>query len=429
MWQRPSIRSVNLLVARAILIVALIGTSMASVRAARATRTIHILNDSAFHAPGFAAVSKITSKRYGVGLKVNLYLSNHGAFESTVNLGLASPHPPALFEWWFGYRLQQLASTKKLVDITPLWNAAIKQGAYTREQMRFFSVGGKAFGVPLLLNYWVMFYNMHVFDRYHLKPPQTWSQFQRVAATLKSMGVTPFGLATADCVWCGFIWFEELLVRSNPTLYEQLLAGKARYTSPGVVRIMQIWKSMIDKGYFSNPGITTTGLIQDFARGDAAMMLYGDWQGPILTQQARLQPGRDYGVFVVPGMTRAGDRPLIVEARPLLLGKGSVQANDALKVAGVLMSTEGQTRWAKALHVNPVNLHVASSVRPSYLVKLSRAVGQGKYTLYPRYWEGTAPQLSEAVSSLLDQFTVHPATYRQTLAQAQSLADQYLGHS
>jgi ABC-type glycerol-3-phosphate transport system substrate-binding protein len=410
------------------LIVTLIGTSTAAVQAGQATRTLLILNDSAFHAPGFAAVSQITSKRYGVGLKMSLYLSNEGAFESAVTLGLASPHPPALFEWWFGYRLRQLASTKKLVDLTPLWNAAIKQGMYTREQERFFSVGGKAFGVPLLVNYWVMFYNKHVFKRYHLTPPRSWSQLQQVAATLKSKGVTPFGLATANCVWCGFIWFEELLIRSNPALYQQLLAGKAKYTSPGVVRIMQIWKSMIDKGYFSDPAITTTGLIQDFAGGDTAMMLYGDWQGPILTQQAGLQPGKDYGVFVVPGMTPAGNRPLIVEARPLLLGKGSEQAADALKVASVLMSTEGQTRWAKALQVNPVNLRVPSSVRPPYLVSLSRAVGQGKYRLYPRYWEGTAPQLSEGVSSLMDQFIIHPATYRQTLVQAQALADQYLGH-
>jgi hypothetical protein len=99
---------------------------------------------------------------------------------------------------------------------------------------------------------------------------------------------------------------------------------------------------------FSNPGITTTDVIQAFAGRDTAMMLYGDWQRPILTQQARLQPGRDYGVFILPGMTRAGDRPLIVEARPFLLGKGSVQAKDALNVADVLMRDrlDNSNRWS-----------------------------------------------------------------------------------
>jgi ABC-type glycerol-3-phosphate transport system substrate-binding protein len=403
------------------------GTGAAAERS-QASTTIHILNDAAWHSPGFAAVSAVTSRQFGVGLTVDLYANNEDAFQSAVRLGLGSNHAPALFEWWFGYRLQDLASTGNLVDLTPLWQKYIKQGSYNSAQMQLFSANGKAYGVPLFTNYWVMFYNAHVFSKYHLAPPKSWADLMAIAATLKSHGVTPFGLTTgSDCTWCGFIWFQELLVRSNPQLYTNLLSGKAKYTDPGVARIMQTWQSMINKGYFTNPGITSNGLLSAFAKGKAAMMLYGDWEGPILTQQAGLQPGTDFGVFVVPGIVPRGNTPLIVEARPLLVGKGSSQQAAAMKVADYLMSTPGQTLWARTLRVNPVNLSVAAAVRPNYLVQLSQAVKAGTYTLYPRYWEGTAPQLSEAVSNLMDKFTVHPSDYQQILAQAQDLAKQYLG--
>jgi len=403
------------------------GATNASARTPRATTTIHIINDTAWHSPGFDAISALTTKDYGAALKVDLYASNEDAFQSAVRLGLGSNHAPTMFEWWFGYRLNDLASTGRLADLTPLWQKYIKQGAYTPAQEKLFSANGKAYGVPLLLNYWVMFYNKHVFAQYHLAPPTTWADLQRSAATLKAHGVTPFALGTgSDCTWCGFIWFEELLVRSDPVLYQNLLVGKAKYTDPGVVRAMQAWKSMIDKGYFTNPGITANGILGAFAKGKAAMVMDGDWEGPVLGQQAGLVPGKDFGIFVVPGITARGSNALIAEARPMLIGKGSPQESTALKIADLLMSQRGQTVWAQTLKVNPVNLAVPASVRPPYLVQLAQAVKSGKYTLYPRYWEGTPPQLSEAVSNLMDKFTVHPADYMQILAQAQSLANQDL---
>jgi multiple sugar transport system substrate-binding protein len=426
--RRATLLALALLLALAVSLVGGLSAAprQASAAGARATTTLHILNDAPWHSPGFAAASSVTAQKFGVNLKVDLYANNEDAFQSAVKLGLGSSHPPAAFEWWFGYRMQDLASTGHLVDLTPLWQKYIKQGAYSAAQMKLFSANGHAYGVPLFLDYWVMFYNKHVFDQYHLTAPTTWSGLMETAATLKAHGVTPFGLDTGDCTWCGFIWFEELLVRSDPGLYMNLLSGKVKYTDPAVVHVMQIWQDMLNKGYFSNPGITGNGLLSAFAKGKVAMSLWGDWEGPIYNQQAGLQPGVDFGSFVVPGITAKGNAPLIAEARPMLLGKGAAQQSDAMKVADYLMSTAGQTLWAKTLKVNPVNLAVGPSYRPSYLVQLANDVSSGKYTLYPRYWEGTAPQLSEAVSNLMDKFTVHPSDLQSILSQAQSLADQYL---
>ena len=34
------------------------------------------------------------------------------------------------------------------------------------------------------------------------------------------------------------------------------MAGKARYTDPGVVAVMELWKELLDKGYFAPMDLT-----------------------------------------------------------------------------------------------------------------------------------------------------------------------------
>ena len=54
-----------------------------------------------------------------------------------------------------------------------------------------------------------------------------------------------------------FVWFETLLAGKDPDLYDALATGKAKYTDPGVVDVMNDWKKLIEAGYFSDPGAKT----------------------------------------------------------------------------------------------------------------------------------------------------------------------------
>ena len=117
-----------------------------------------------------------------------------------------------------------------------------------------------------------------------MKPPTTWAEFEKAMATLKANGVTPLA-ATIDGRWPGFIYFEEFLLRSNPGLYQRLMAGKAKYTDAGVVSAMKLWGRLIEQGYFTDPSAVTLGtgasnFTSYFKQGKVGMVQIGTWFEP-----------------------------------------------------------------------------------------------------------------------------------------------------
>jgi multiple sugar transport system substrate-binding protein len=62
-----------------------------------------------------------------------------------------------------------------------------------------------------------------------------------------------------------------------------LMAGKAKYTDPGVVKVMNLWGQMIKARYFTDPAAVqfgtagTNDLIHYFSTGKVAMMEIGSW--------------------------------------------------------------------------------------------------------------------------------------------------------
>ena len=69
------------------------------------------------------------------------------------------------------------------------------------------------------------------------------------------------------------------------------MAGKARYTDPGVVAVMELWKELLDKGYFA-----PMDAAEDIPAmlGSLTFAPFGDWYGGNLTNQGLIS-GKDYG--------------------------------------------------------------------------------------------------------------------------------------
>ena len=113
---------------------------------------------------------------------------------------------------------------------------------------------------------------------------------------LKAAGITPFNASIQDG-WRGFIWFEELMIRTNPDAYLKLNAGQLKYTDEPVRNAFKIWTDFYAKGYFTDPTSKEEPL--DFARGKAAMYLIGDWAVG-LVEKGGVKAGKDFGGFIMP---------------------------------------------------------------------------------------------------------------------------------
>ena len=160
-------------------------------------------------------------------------------------------------------------------------------------------------------------------------------------ATLKANGVTPLA-ATIDGRWPGFIYFEEFLLRSNPGLYQRLMAGKAKYTDAGVVSAMKLWGRLIEQGYFTDPSAVTLGtgasnFTSYFKQGKVGMVQIGTWFEPTLVAGG-MKPGTDFGSFIMPNINPRAPKVVVFETGPLVVAEHGSNKADALKALDYFMS-------------------------------------------------------------------------------------------
>ena len=94
----------------------------------------------------------------------------------------------------------------------------IASGAYTEDTATPFKVDGNSMPCRFTSIGWVVLYNTKLFKDAGVQEPKTWDELIAVADKLKAAGITPF-VATTQDGWRGFIWFEEIMIRTNPKAY------------------------------------------------------------------------------------------------------------------------------------------------------------------------------------------------------------------
>ena len=206
-----------------------------------------------------------------------------------------------------------------LLDVSDIWTQAVADGNLPESLSAAFTFDGAQYAVPSHVSYWTVFYNKKVFEANGLTPPTTWDELMTIAETLKAAGVTPFG-ATQVGRWPSFIWFEEMILRSDPQLYLDLTAGTAKYTDDAVVQAMEVWKGLIENEYFTSFDLDlfVDGPAQ-FAAGEFAMLPIGTWyQSNFIAND--MVPGVDYDQFIMPNINPdLAESVIIVETGALAI--------------------------------------------------------------------------------------------------------------
>ncbi|MEU6126421.1 extracellular solute-binding protein [Streptomyces sp. NPDC047123] len=126
------------------------------------------------------------------------------SFEQIVKSSLRTSRTPDMLKYWSGYRLQDLARTGGITDLTRQWDAAAAKGWVDASLRDAFTYRHRVYGLPMNLAYWVFFHNPEVFREHRLRAPRTWDEFLAVCGRLKKAGVTPLH-GTADGRWPSFI--------------------------------------------------------------------------------------------------------------------------------------------------------------------------------------------------------------------------------
>ena len=186
------------------------------------------------------------------------------------------------------------------------------------------------------------FYNMDIFNKLHLSPPQTWAQLLAMAPVIKRAGYIPFQYALGDSVYGDappglFMALENMVMDRNIKAMDanhdgvvdlrELVNGvhKGLYSAHNA-DMQAVFTLLKDIYPYMEPGAAGVNFTQDqaaFARGRAAMNYTGIFYSIVL-DNAKV-PFK-YGYFPVPQVTSASS-PL---ATPGMKGTGTLGPNGSI---------------------------------------------------------------------------------------------------
>jgi multiple sugar transport system substrate-binding protein len=342
-------------------------------------------------------------------------------YQAFIASGVQAGSPPDMFTWWNGTKLDELVAANALAPLDDVWRQAIAAGEAEQSVADLLTVKGHVYGVPLTVNYWAVAYNNALFAKAGVDVPTTWDALMATATKLKASGITPFN-ATIQDGWRGFIWFEELMVRTNPDAYAQLNAGKIGYTSAPVKRVFALWGDLYKRGFFTPA--TSNEEFLDFARGKAAMYLIGDWAYANL-QQDGMQPGRDFDAFIMPNIEPSLPPAIIIEAAPIVISRQGAKKEDVMSFARWWMTPEAGTAWGQYASLNTADPRVP---KPNPVVaRLSDAVAKTHAKLITRYWEASPSDIVLPAVEQFNKFMVNPtpAVAEQCMNSIERTAQSY----
>lgn len=395
---------------------AVMGTLLATSAVAQ---TVTVFHDKAFYQSGWDNLTK-AAKSADIDLSFSAYATDQ--FQAFIQSALLSGNAPDVFTWWNGTKMEEIVKSGQIAPLDDIWAAKIAAGEYDASSAEPFTVDGHIYGLPTGLNRWIVLYNKHLFEQAGIKaPPTTWEELLATAETLKAAGITPFNASIQDG-WRGFIWFEELMIRTDPEAYIALNQGKLKYTDEPVRKAFEIWTDFYAKGYFTDPASKEEPL--DFARGKAAMYLAGDWAIG-LVEQGGLKAGEDFGGFIMPNQNPSLPNGVIVEAAPILVSLAGAKKPEVKAFVNWYLSEPAANAWATDPGLFTGNIKAKS---PNVIVsEIAKVAADGKYRSFTRYWEASPSEIVLPAVEEFSRFMTNPSPEAAEAAMnnIEAIASQY----
>lgn len=370
-------------------------------------------------AEGYKLAGEALEKITGVGLEARDVPSTEN-YQQVVRSSLQTSSTTDLVKWWNGYRLQELARSGGLADMTAEWDAAEKKGWVNPDTRDSFSYDGTVYGMPMYKSFWVIFYNKKVFEEVGITPPSTWAEFEENNAKIKAAGVTPL-FATQEAGWTSFIWFEEILSKLDPQFYSDLMDGKAKYTDETAQEAMRIWSDMYANGYFTAPDVAWDNEPALLADGSVAQVPMGTWRNGTFADTGMTDA--DYGAYLLPVVNDGVDPSVIVESGVISVAEKAPNKEAALETMANWLNPDVQQPWADEIKDTSANPTVTTE--DPILTSVLDEVSAEKPVELVRFWEAGPPALIEGSVQFFGAFMANPSqeNIMPTLEKLQGLAD------
>ena len=317
-------------------------TSAAASHTRRAT-SIRVVDYYAFEPDKSVVGGVLNACGKAVGVKINRDAIPGATLIQKV-LQMASSHTLPDVLMLDNPDLQQFAQSGAL---TPLANYGIAAKGYQKGVVAASTYKGKLYGLQPITNSIALFYNKDLLAKAGVTPPKTWAELRADAKKLTS-GNT-YGLALSAPANYEGTWQFMPFMWSNG-------GDERNIATPQVAAALQLLVDLKSDGAMSASVVNwSQGDVNDqFKAGNAAMMVNGPWQFPVLNAISSLH----YGVVPIP-VPKAGGvpvAPLGGETWTVPNTGNTAHERLAAKVVKCLNSDKNQLLLGKKRQVVPTKL-------------------------------------------------------------------------
>ncbi|MGN6797909.1 MAG: ABC transporter substrate-binding protein [Gaiellaceae bacterium] len=198
--------------------------------------------------------------------------------------------------------------------------------------------------MPLENQFYIGFYNKALFKKAGIASvPTNWSQLYSACSKLKAKGITPI-IYGADPQAIGpnpYPFYDLSYVAAGvmtPKQLKGLYTGSAPWTSPALVKQVTNWANLPKKGCTNSDVLTHTNILGAFMKGQAAMIIDGNWD----TATLRGAMGSNVAPFLPPFTDHAQQGVVQYSGDGYAVSKQSSHQKEAVRFLKFIMTPKAQ---------------------------------------------------------------------------------------
>jgi raffinose/stachyose/melibiose transport system substrate-binding protein len=245
-----------------------------------------------------------------------------------------------------------------------------------------FTYKGKVYALPLTLNGYALYYNVDIYNKYNLRPPETIQELFDNCEKLKAAGISPFAFpfkATGALAQFFERFLNGAVDNEAHKISEAVAAGKSYRDFPEIRNYFEVVYRLVSQ-YTDIDALSTDNddVAGIFANQKAAMIFNGTW---ICSVVDRINPDLNYEAVLVPTIsgvqaTTCGtvDIALTISADSPYIEQCSTFLNWFLRDDVAQKFAEGDKNPSA---VKSVKYEI------KHLGEISRAIANGNFSLLP----------------------------------------------
>ena len=347
--------------------------------------------------------------------------TGHEDFKTQILVMLAGENPPDVFSYWAGARVQFVVDSNALMELSDYWEAENFDEIVSPGIQGSTQYNGGIYSIPQNFHYSGFFYNPKTMAEAGItEMPGTWEEFLATCEQLKAAGITPIALGSKDR-WPAEFYIDYFVSYSAGHEYRaKLQAGEASFTDPEMMHAMELWKELIDKGYFNADAnaYLYTDAADMVANGEAAMTLMGTWVTGYWDGNG-LVAGEDYDVFPFPVIDPNVPVATFASTDSWVIPADAKNAECAKEFIAWALTPEMQLKWAMGQGALPASIKTDTTTFNPVMKKAMDYIASGTLWL-PAYDLSTTPPNAKIGLNLMVQMMDDPSLYVTYLEDAQA---------